>query len=94
MPLVPATFRCTLANPWPAGELPVMETELIEQGFELMLAGMGTVFIFLTVLVFATTAMSVAVRRFTPEPVPVGAVTEEEIAAISAAITEHRRRYK
>lgn len=70
-----------------------MEAELIEQGFELMLAGMGTVFVFLTVLVFATTAMSAAVRRLAPEPVPIDGVTEEEVAAISAAITEHRRRY-
>ncbi|MFT5136666.1 MAG: oxaloacetate decarboxylase gamma subunit [Arenicella sp.] len=35
-----------------------MQTSLIDQGLDLMLYGMGTVFVFLTILVFATTLMS------------------------------------
>lgn len=68
-----------------------MNIELFEQGLELMLAGMGTVFVFLTLLVFATTAMSALVQRFQPAPAlePDG-VSEEEVAAISAAIARHR----
>ena len=45
----------------------IMETTLIDQGISLMLYGMGTVFVFLTILVFATTAMSRVVNRLNPE---------------------------
>ena len=41
-----------------------MKTTMIEQGTTLMLYGMGTVFTFLTLLVFATTLMSYLVSRF------------------------------
>lgn len=70
-----------------------MESDLLEQGLELMLAGMGTVFVFLTSLVFATTAMSALVARFLPEETAFEGVTAEEVAAITAAIAEHRRRH-
>ena len=53
-----------------------------------MLAGMGTVFTFLTILVFAMTMMSTIVKRLrVVETDP----SDEEVAAISAAITRHRR---
>ena len=71
-----------------------MDGELLQQGLELMLAGMGTVFVFLTLLVFATTAMSALVRRFEPAKAPpTDGPTEEEVAAITAAITLHRRKH-
>jgi oxaloacetate decarboxylase gamma subunit len=71
-----------------------VEGELLEQGLELMLAGMGTVFVFLTVLVFATTGMSALVRRFEPASVSESdGPTEEEVAAITAAITLHRTKH-
>jgi len=64
----------------------------IIQGLELMVAGMGTVFVFLTLLIFATTGMSALVRRFTPAPAPeASGVSEEEVAAIAAAVARHRR---
>ncbi|MFL0796961.1 MAG: OadG family protein [Cellvibrionaceae bacterium] len=50
-----------------------MTESLISQGVDLMIYGMGTVFIFLVVLIFATTAMSYCVRRFIPEPEPTAA---------------------
>lgn len=68
-----------------------MSGNLINQGLMLMAVGMGTVFVFLTVLVAATTAMSRLIMRFTPHAVPAGA-DGEEIAAIAAAIARHRRR--
>ena len=69
-----------------------MEPGSIEQGVELMLAGMGTVFGFLTSLVGATTLMSTLVNRFQkPAEVPGGTVSAEEVAAITAAIARHRQ---
>jgi len=67
-----------------------MQNELINEGLTLMLAGMGTVFVFLTVLVIAMTLMSRLVARF--QPTMQGTATaDEEIAAIAAAIAKHRR---
>ncbi len=67
-----------------------MEADLLDQGLELMLAGMGVVFVFLTVLVGAITLMSRVVMRF--QPANVSPDNEEEIAAITAAIARHRSR--
>jgi sodium pump decarboxylase gamma subunit len=55
----------------------------------LMIAGMGTVFVFLTALVGAMSLMSAAVRRF--QPAVTDEVTQEELAAIAAAIHRHRQ---
>ena len=54
-----------------------------------MLVGMGTVFAFLTILVIGMSTMSSIAMRFTlvesdDDP------SEEEIAAITAAIAQHR----
>jgi len=65
-----------------------MEADLLSRGLELMLAGMGVVFVFLTFLVGATTLMSRVVIRFQPANAPPD--NEEEIAAIAAAIAHHR----
>ena len=67
-----------------------MEESLLELGTMLMIAGMGTVFVFLTVLVGAMTLMAAAVRRFQPG-LPDDEVTHEEVAAIAAAIRRHRQ---
>ena len=56
-----------------------------------MLAGMGTVFAFLTALVIAMTLMSKTLMRFQPQPAAGGA-SDEEVAAISAAISKHRNK--
>ena len=66
-----------------------MENELFNQGLTLMLAGMGTVFAFLTTLVIAMTAMSKAIGHFVAHNRPSDA-SDEEVAAISAAISKHR----
>ena len=56
-----------------------------------MLAGMGTVFVFLTVLVIAMTMMSRLILRF--QYVPDGDVpSDDEVAAIAAAINRHRQK--
>ena len=66
-----------------------MQASYLDQGVTLMLVGMGTVFVFLTVLVFAMSAMAAIVRRVLPK-VEVAA-SDEEVAAITAAIAQHRR---
>ena len=67
-----------------------MQNELINEGLTLMLAGMGTVFVFLTTLVIAMTLMSRLVGK--PPGAEADGATDDEIAAIAAAITEHRRK--
>jgi oxaloacetate decarboxylase gamma subunit len=68
-----------------------MEQGLLYQGTILMLVGMGTVFVFLTLLVIAMSAMASMVGRLQPALPSTGA-TDEEVAAIGAAIRQHRRR--
>ena len=53
-----------------------------------MLVGMGTVFVFLTSLVIAMSVMAAIVGRLQPAAAP---VSDEEVAAIGAAIRRHRR---
>lgn len=55
-----------------------------------MLAGMGTVFAFLTALVAAMTLMSTAIIRLQQRSHTESEVSDEEVAAISAAIARHR----
>jgi oxaloacetate decarboxylase gamma subunit len=74
-----------------------MDSQLISQGLDLMLYGMGTVFIFLTVLVAITTMMSTTVNKIAPEQVedskvkaPQAQVETRIVKAIQAAINQHR----
>lgn len=80
-----------------------MQQDIVAQGVELMLFGMGTVVVFLALLVVATTAMSAFVGRYFPQaqPVPVaprkpaapaGSPDTEVVAAITAAVRQHRNR--
>jgi oxaloacetate decarboxylase gamma subunit len=68
-----------------------MQSHILDQGLTLMLVGMGTVFTFLAVLVVAMSGMSFIITRLTPS-VDSADTADEEIAAISAAINQHRRR--
>lgn len=56
-----------------------------------MLVGMGTVFTFLTVLVIGMSAMSAIAKRFFT-PVKVEEVSDDEIAAMTAAIIQHKNK--
>ena len=73
---------------------------MVELGLELVVFGMGTVFVFLTLLVFVTGLMSSLVLRFAPEaPIipprgpsgPEGATDPTILAAISAAVKRYRQ---
>ncbi len=73
---------------------------MIEQGLDLLLFGMGTVFIFLTLLVIVTISMSAIIRRWLPEeeldhlssPKRHTAVDERIVSIIQAALAKHRSR--
>ncbi|MTI13436.1 OadG family protein [Sansalvadorimonas verongulae] len=84
------------------------QAELINEGLSLMVFGMGFVFIFLTLLVFATGLMSKVVQTIAPEdaaPAPrkaaasiTGAADPAAdpvlLAVINDAISQHRARRK
>lgn len=77
-----------------------MQGLLIQQGVDMMLYGMGTVFAFLTVLVVAISLMSRIVAKFSPAAplVPVkNSQTAGQVDALTAkiiqtAIDKHRAR--
>ena len=79
-----------------------MHTTLIDQGLDLMLFGMGSVFVFLLLLVMATWTMSLLVNCWLPEEpsadsgaqpsemsVP-STIDPQIVKAIQAAIGRHR----
>jgi sodium pump decarboxylase gamma subunit len=67
-----------------------LETSLFDQGIALMLVGMGTVFMFLGVLVVGMSMMSSIAVKFA-RPAGAEGPNEEEVAAMTAAITQHRK---
>ncbi len=73
-------------------------TDLMRSGVELMIAGMGIVYIFLTMLVFAINLMSAFVQRYFPEAPKnfgvsaTGVSDKATIAAISAAVHQYRNK--
>lgn len=65
---------------------------LLAEGIDLAILGMGTVFVFLTLLVFATSVMSRLILIFQP-PQQVAtpeAVNPQLVAAITAAVQQYR----
>lgn len=75
---------------------------LLSSGIDLMLIGMGIVFMFLTMLVFAINIMSALVQHFFPEPpmpaLPVSmpkadGLDKSTVAAISAAVHQYRNQH-
>ena len=66
---------------------------LVSQGFELAIFGMGTVFMFLTLLILATHGMSLLVQKYEAKNTA-DAVTQKVdrnlLAIISRAIARHR----
>ncbi|MBA1437844.1 MAG: OadG family protein [Epsilonproteobacteria bacterium] len=73
-----------------------METNLVIEGLKFMILGMGTVFVFLIIMIACMNIMSKIIHRFFPEPQP-GAPAQSSqqdnkkiVAAITAAIKYHR----
>ncbi|MGB3621532.1 oxaloacetate decarboxylase [Ketobacter sp. MCCC 1A13808] len=81
-------------------------SNLLWEGVNLMVVGMGAVFVFLMLLVFTTSVMSALVARFLPQPnhpvvtetpTPARATGTDNstlMAVITAAIHQHRSRHK
>ena len=77
--------------------------EMMSSGIELMFAGMGIVFLFLTMLVVVINIMSSLLQRFFPDA-PTSQVAaaasvssgidKSIIAAITAAVHQHRSKHK
>lgn len=79
-----------------------MDNVILEQGMNLMLYGMGSVFVFLTLLVAGTTLMSGFISKYMPEDEPAvlppktvlskrsPAVDPTTLAVIQDAIHQHR----
>jgi len=76
-----------------------METNLVLEGVKFMILGMGTVFVFLVIMIACMNLMSSIINKFFPEPQPsVGGASNENkqdkkkiVAAITAAIKYHRQ---
>ncbi|MEH6627942.1 MAG: OadG family transporter subunit [Motiliproteus sp.] len=80
-------------------------SSLMSEGFTLMAAGMGFVFVFLTLLVFATGLMSKLVNKYAPDIIPTPVIRaaapvaqsvdqNQLTAVIAAAIHQYRARHK
>jgi len=75
-----------------------MDTNLILEGFKFMGLGMGTVFLFLIILIFMMNLMSKVINKFFPEVKPNASVSvvnnqnnnKKIVAAITAAIKHHK----
>ena len=69
---------------------------MVMEGVQLMLVGMGTVFAFLTLLVFAVRVMSALILKYVPQAqsdmskTSPSAVPAAHVAAVAAAIKKHR----
>ena len=81
-----------------------MSDTFLQQGLDLMIYGMGTVIVFLTLLVVATGFMSRFIVRYFPDPVepvvennskpPAGGVDPKIARIIAAALQQHREKHR
>ena len=76
-----------------------MDIELLKQGLVLLIAGMGIVFLFLTLLVFVTNGAAKIIPKFNhilpdeaPKKKPAPAAAASDDAAIALAIAVARAR--
>ena len=80
-------------------------SELMSNAIDLMVVGMGFVFVFLVILVVVTTIMSKLVMKFAPPPEPVAPAASNSnagnasndaqlLAVLSAAVAKYRSDHK
>jgi len=80
--------------------------ELLANALELMIAGVGFVFVFLMALIFAISVVSKIITKYFPDPVvpaapiakapavPSAQVDAQLLSVISAAVKEYRSHHK
>lgn len=83
------SFRCAR---WRVTVGGAVEATLLDQGIRLMAVGMGTVFVFLTVLVVGMSLLSLITAKYELSDSDNTGASDEEIAAISAAIATHKNK--
>jgi oxaloacetate decarboxylase gamma subunit len=76
---------------------------MIQDSFTLMILGMSIVFGFLVLLMFSVKAMGAIIPKFWPEApkkaavgpssLAKGGITQEVVAAIGAAVAQHRQKH-
>jgi len=74
-----------------------MEVNLVAEGIKFMMLGMGIVFLFLVLMIFAMNVMSKFIHRYFPEPKAAAPAKKpaseadklKKVAAIAAAIHHH-----
>lgn len=69
-----------------------MQESLLQQGVDLMVYGMGTVIVFLTLLVIATGIMSRIMLRYFPDPIVVEPQKRQAPTASGVAVEPHIQR--
>lgn len=79
----------------------IVDSALLQQGLELMVFGMGSVFLFLSLLVLGMMAMSAILARLPggvglepANPVPGHELSDTQVAAITGAIHRYRRGHR
>lgn len=86
-----------------ATDVATQQADIVADGLGLMAFGMGTVFTFLIILIFATNIMSFLVNKFFPEApaapakavqTPGQGVDPQLLKVLAAAVKEHRARQK
>jgi len=73
-----------------------MQQTIVQQGLDLMLYGMGTVFVFLCCMIAVTVLMSRVAQRWPDTPLeesgPALTVDKKTTAIIQQAMSQHRKR--
>jgi oxaloacetate decarboxylase (Na+ extruding) subunit gamma len=69
-------------------------SDIMERGIDLVIYGMGTVFVFLSILILVILVMSSLVKRFEATALPVSEIDPRILAAIKSAVHRYRDNHR